>query len=330
MSFSNATPYAAIDVPMPDPRGREVVIAIVKATFDVLDDGRIVPAERPANIRVNDECWQKDDAASSLKFPSDVCIEKGGTDVIVVGDAVSRERVKEMDVAVKVRGVTVPLRVHGERVFYQGALGVAIGPAAPFTRKPIVYEKAYGGMSDDMMIVETRNPSGVGVAKNKADLVGRPAPQIEHPARPHTRASDNHPPVGFGAIMPHWSPRLERAGTFDEVWRDARLPLMPLDYDVRFNNVAHPSLIFEAPLLPGDEVMVHGMSDRGRFALSIPDLRVVVRARFDQSGKVSVRPPIDTLLIRPSDRQFEVVLRKAFFQGRGKDVLREIRVQLHD
>jgi hypothetical protein len=328
MSFSNATPYAALDVPIADHEGRAVVVAIVKGSFSVLDDGRVVPLDQPIAVRVNDELYDPENVEGSIRLPTDVCVEKRGTDVIVVGDAISAQPVTVMDVAVRARNVTVPLRVHGERVFYQGVLGVAIGKAAPFTRKPIVYEKAYGGVSDDAWVVEHRNRAGVGVARSPAELLGRPAPQIEHPTLPHTSASDHHPPVGFGAIRSHWSPRLELSGTFDEVWERTRMPAMPLDFDLRANNQAHPSLIFEPHLAPGDEIAVLGMSLRGAFSFRLPSFPVLLRARSDVSGLVEFRPPIDTLVIEPNERRFEIVARRAFLRGRGNDVLREIRVEL--
>ncbi len=220
----------------------------------------------------------------------------------------------------------MPLRVHGERVFYRGLLNIEIGAAAPFERMPIVYEKAYGGVTEDGWIAEGRNRAGIGVTKRKADLVGKPAPQIEHPARPHRTANDEHPPVGLGAIRSHWSPRREHAGTFDDAWQANRMPVMPEDFDVRANNQAHPSLIFDAALAPGDEIAIVGMSTRGVFSFKIPDLGLVFRARSDAGGRVEAPPVIDTILIEPEARRIEVVARRSFPQGRGKDVLREIRI----
>ncbi len=326
MSFSNATSFAALDVPMPDHEGRPVVVAIVKATFIVLPNGRLVPADVQRPVRINDELYDPDRAESSIRLPTDVCVAKRGTDLIVLGEAISSKMVGAMDVAVRARETTVPLRVHGERVFYQGLMQVQIGPAAPFERKPIVYEKAYGGVGDDPWTIESRNRAGVGVAKRKRDLVGKPAPQIEHPARPHKTADDDHAPVGLGAIRSHWSPRLERAGTFDDVWETTRMPAMPADFDVRANNQAHPSLLFDLPLAPGDEIAVLGMSTRGALSFTLPDLGLVFRARSDVSGRVEHAPVIDTVLIEPEARVVEIIARRAFPQGRGKDVLRELRV----
>ncbi len=330
MALLNATSYKALDVPTVDAKGRDVVVLIVKGTFEVTADGRVIRAAKPAPVRTADVLRDPEDPKSSARYPSDVCPEKRGTDVVVVGEAVSKAPVAAMDVAVRVRKKTVPLRVHGERVFYRGGSDVQIGPAAPFERKPIVYERAYGGASDDLTVYEARNPSGVGVAKNKIDLVGKPAPQIEHPAYPHKSAGDRHPPVGFGAILPHWSPRRDHGGTFDAVWERTRMPFLPLDFDNRYYNVAHPSLIFEEALVEKDPIAVLGMTPSGLFSLEIPRFPVVLRGRMDRSGIRGVRPPVDTVIVEPSRSRFEIVVRSAFPVGRGADVLRELRVDEDD
>jgi hypothetical protein len=322
--FANATPHPAVDVPLTDPSGRDMVVVVVKLSYRVLADGRVVSADPPAKIRAADVPFDPEDPRSSLRYPADVCLEKGGADVIVVGEAISPRPVTVMDVAVKVGERSAPLRVHGERVFYRRLVGMAIGPAAPFERMPVVYEKAYGGASADYAEMEPRNWSGVGVAAREGDLEGQPAPQIEHPARPHGGSGDKHPPMGFGAIPAHWSPRRELAGTFDEAWQKTRMPLLPLDWSPRANNAAHPSLFFEKPLSPGTPVAVLGMSEGGLLSFKLPDPAVVIRARFDVSGQVAARAAIDTLLIEPGERKFEMLVRKALPMGRGRDVLREL------
>lgn len=329
MAFTNATDLAATDIPYVDAEGRDVVIAVVKGTFEIDARGRVQRAEEPSEVRLADVPYDPDAALGSVRYPNDVCTEKRGTDVVVVGEAVSRAPVTVLDVAVRVRELSAPLRVHGERLFYRSITGVKIGPAAPFERKAIVYEKAYGGASSDWGVVEERNPAGVGVAARTSDLVDRPAPQIEHPLRPHLSASDQHAPAGYGAILPHWSPRKEHAGTFDKAWKETRMPMMPLDFDVRYHNFAHPSLQIPEHLVAGDKVAILGMRLEGLFQFDLPRLGVVVHGLFDE-GKVTVRPPVDTLLIEPSRSRFEIVVRAAFPMGRGKNVLREIRVDTDD
>ncbi|MEJ7732191.1 MAG: DUF2169 domain-containing protein [Polyangiaceae bacterium] len=163
------------------------------------------------------------------------------------------------------------------------------------------------------------------MATRTASLVDTPAPQIEHPLRPHTSATDTHAPVGFGAIPPHWSPRRDYAGTFDEVWQQERMPLPPRDYDPRAASVAHPTLCFQPHLVPGDPLGIAGMSLEA-LAFTLPALPVSVIARSDVGGRRVVRPLIDTVLVDTNARRLEVTVRASFPVGRGRDVLRELVV----
>lgn len=326
MSFVNETRHAALPVPLLDREGRDVVVVVVKATFLVGSRGELSIAPDPSPVRLHDVPRDPDDPRSSVALPGDVGLDKLGTDVVVVGDAISPRPVKVMDVAVQVKSRIAPLRVHGPRVFYDGMLGVLIGPAAPFERVPIMYELAWGGATEDLSIVELANPSGVGVASRPADLVGKRAPQIEHPDRPHGSAADRHPPQGYGAIPPHWSPRRELFGTCDERWQASRMPLWPKDIDARFFNVAHPSLRFDEPLVPGDPVRVIGMSLEP-LVFALPALSTRVRARFDGPEREERLVSIDTVVVSPAERRVEVAGRVIVPIGRGKRVLRAIEVR---
>jgi hypothetical protein len=323
MALLNATPHPALDVPITDPTGRRVVVAIIKATFEIDRAGRLVLADEPSPVRVADVLLDPDRPQGSIKYPTDVCVEKRGTDVIVVGSAVAKQPVTHADVIVRAAGIDAPLVVHGERRFYRGVRGIAIGPAAPFEVMPIVYERAYGGANEELSEIEERNPAGVGAART--DLVDQPAPQIEHPARPHRTASDAHPPMGYGATRPHWLPRRTFAGTFDAAWQKDRMPLLPLDYDARFENAAHPSLQIQDPVQPGAPFAVLGMNEAGLLKFELPDLRLVVHGVRD-GGRETVRPAVDTVLVEPSRARVELTARATFAMGRGATSLREIRV----
>jgi hypothetical protein len=324
----NGTPYAAHAVPLVEPDGRHVVVAIVKATYALRDDGKLVRADEQRPVRMADDVHDLENPWSSVRYPSDLCPGKVGTDVVVLGEAVADPPAVVADVAVKVREALVPLRVHGPRVYYRSATGVAVGPAARFERVPIVYELAYGGATADSALVERRNPAGRGVAKKPVDLVDRPAPQIEHPARPITSAADRPDPVGYGAISSHWQPRSDRAGTFDDRWLADRMPLMPHDFDMRHYNVANPALIFEQPLAPGDAVAVLGLAPRGVLRFEIPDVRVRVDARYDHGERLAITPGVDTVLFDVPARRVEIVMRARFVKGRGAMALREVRAEL--
>ncbi len=326
MSFANASPFAAVAVPTIAPDGAEVVVAIAKATFRRGEGGVLRLDDEQSPVRLGDVPSLPDADDSSVRYPSDVATAKRGTDVIVVGDAVSKVPVAAKDVAVRVRGRTVAVRVHGERVYYRSLGGIVVGPAAPFERKPIVYENAYGGATEDFRLVERRNPVGRGVAKRPADLVDRPAPTVEDPAHPITSTSDRPEPAGFGAIAGHWLPRADFAGTFDETWRATRMPLMPLDFDARYWNVAHPLLQFADGLRPGDIIAILGMTLDGLVTVELPPFPVEMHGKTDDGRTISMRPPVDTILVEPGTGRVELVARGTFPRGRGKTMLREIRV----
>jgi hypothetical protein len=324
-SFCNATPYAAVAVPYVAPDGREVVIAIVKATFSTVPGRGLELADAQRPIRLVDVLHYPEAEQSSVRHPGDVCVAKCGTDLVVNGEAISRRPVAAVDVAVSVRELVAPLRVHGERVFYRGAMGVAVGPAALFERKPIVYERAWGGASQDCSVMDRRNPVGRGVARSAAELVDQPAPQIEHPANP-IRGAERHEPAGYGAIPASWSPRADLCGTADEAWKSARMPLMPRDYDLRAANVAHPSLQIDPPLRAGETIRVLAMSEDGLWQAALPDSGLVIRARFADASTEVVRPFADMVLVEPAEGVLELGFRASFAMGRGKRVLREIQV----
>jgi hypothetical protein len=326
LTFSNNTKYAAQAFPFFDRTGRDVVVAVVKASFRIDERGEARLLSKQAPIRPVDEAWDAENPLSSVKLPGDLADRKLGTDVVVIGDAVAPEPVTVLDIGVTVGSRTVPLRVHGPRLFAKRLGGIGITPSVPFHRQPVRYELAFGGASEDWSDVELRNPSGVGIAKRQSDLDGRPAPQIEHPERPHTSGTDRHPPAGFGAVGTHWSPRREFFGTADEFWQQNRCPIFPKDFDIRYYSVAHPALWFEEPVAPGTRVGIVGMSEERVLSFCVPELPISIGARYD-NGSEQQRPRIDTLVMQPNDRLIEVVARAAFPLGR-RNVLRELRADV--
>jgi hypothetical protein len=325
--LTNATRYAVADVPDLDPRGVDVVTALVKATFEVDRSRRVVPADVPSEIRIDEVLTRPGEARSSVRYPSDLGTAKVGTDVVVVGDAFSAKPVTSVDIGIRIRDHFVPIRVHGERRFERDLFRkMVISDPAPFVSMPVVYERAYGGASADWSELEERNWAGVGVAKNSSELSGTPAPQIEHPARPHLSAADRFPPVGSGAIPSHWSPRKDYYGKVDASWKETRAPLPPKDYDPRYANVAHPDLQVFPALSAGDDVSVTSMAESGIFRFGVPALPLIIVGMYSDGSTQVVRPPIDLLLLEPGRARFELLARATFALGRGTRTLREVRV----
>ena len=141
----------------------------------------------------------------SIARPADVCLSKPGTDVVVVGDAVAPEErpVRQLDVMVRVGPLEKHVRAFGPRVWYRHDRQRWVPtPPEPFTRQPIVWESARGGMDVDPRGAgahEPRNPHGCGVAADPRTLEHRPTPSIEDPRDPITSHLDRPAPAGLAA-----------------------------------------------------------------------------------------------------------------------------------
>ncbi|MFO0551172.1 MAG: DUF2169 domain-containing protein [Polyangiaceae bacterium] len=328
--FWNATSYAAQAVNWVDERGADVVVILAKATF-VRRGTDWVRADEQLPIRMADVPTHPEAVAegreSSVRYPSDLGGVKSGADVVVVGEAISPRPTRTIDIAVRAPGKKVAIRVHGERCFYKGPLGIKLGPATPFERIPVSYERAYGGASQDGAIVDWRNPAGRGVFKSESELDGAPAPCIEDPARP-IEGAEAVTPVSLGAIAMWWSPRKDLGGTMDDAWRATRMPLPPRDFDRRFYQVASPQLQMDRPLQEGDVLAVSAMSEGGLCDVTVPALPLVAHLRRNDGSNVAVRFAIDTAVLEPTEGRVAFTLRQIAPLGRGRTLLREVRLDV--
>src|SRR5262249_43396707 len=151
---------------------------IAKQRFGLTRSG-VVHRQPGAQVRLVDDPWDPEAEQSSARFPSDLCLRKPGTDVVVSGSAISprRQPVKELDVSVRVGPVSKRLRVFGTRVWAPGVARMALSAPQPFVELPLRWEDAYGGMdaSDPKKVAhEPRNPLGRGVAADPATLKHQP------------------------------------------------------------------------------------------------------------------------------------------------------------
>jgi hypothetical protein len=305
----NGTSSTVALVPQLGMDGGILMVVLIKELFSIAPGSARVTRVGGAQVRHADEPWDKKaPEASSIQLPADVCIRKPSTDVVVVGNAMSKggQAVKQLDVHIEVGPVAKSLRVFGTRVWYRGALGMALGPPQPFTSVPLKWELAYGGFdasdANKPPVEEARNPLGRGVARDSDALVNQLAPQIEDPRDLISSARTRPAPAGVGAIGRHWEPRRRYAGTADEKWMKERMPLQPLDFDERHNQCATPELICPEYLKGGEMVKLLNLSAGGSYHFALPRLHFAVTARTAQ-GDTDHRPVLDTVLLRPSDEE---------------------------
>ena len=92
MSFSaapdvkNLTPFAFEPAFLADEHGTPLFVPIIKATYVIAANGRLVPAEEQAPVNFGGEFWGNPDA-SSYKLEPECAFMKPATDVVLLGHA---------------------------------------------------------------------------------------------------------------------------------------------------------------------------------------------------------------------------------------------------
>ena len=310
----NNTPFAVAEAVLMDPEGREIFVAVAKATFRWGSNGNaeLSAVEPPIPIAVTDAGGDPP-AASGLVVAGEVTLPKPRVDVLLQGDIILRTPVDQIDCTLEIgQQLRKTVRVFGDRHWRQGAGGAMLpSRPRPFVRMPIDWRRAFGGSDpDDPSCVDRRNPAGQGVRRKPATLEGNPVPNFEDPRAPIANPEANPTPVGWGPIAPHWQSRRDLAGTYDERWEQERFPLLPDDYDPGFLNAAPPDQQL-ARYEPGAEVRLENFTPRGRERFLLPDFAppvTVVDARLiHQLGS-----RVDTVIIEPAERRVSLVARAVY------------------
>jgi len=315
-------------VPQFAPDGSMVAVVMIKEAW-VVDEAQRPWRAGDAEVRLVDEPWDKDaPETSSIRLPSDLVFNKPSTDVVVSGHAVPQngKAVPSLDVLVRVGPVQRLLRVHGPRVWYRGAVGLALTPPQPFEAVPLRWELAYGGADFSHPahpLEEPRNPVGRGLVRNPKDLLEKPAPQIDDPQ--HPAGSSKPVPAGVGPLGRHWAPRRQYVGTYDEAWMRTRMPLPPLDFDPRFNQMAPPELITPTYLKGGELVQLLNLHPLGSMQFNLPRVHFFVGLRTDEAW-AEARAVMDTLVLLPNERRFEMTWRAQLRLPKRANQIRFVQV----
>ncbi len=144
----------------------------------------------------------------------------------------------------KFGAVKKTLYVTGQRVRERRGLS-RIEPAESV---PVRYENAFGGTGVDENGEPTEwaeNPIGKGFEAHRTD--DGPVPQVYANSTEAEQIAWQRvvQTAGLGPIAPHWSPRRDRAGTYNEMWKQTRFPDLPEDFDFSFYNAAPAGLMLD-------------------------------------------------------------------------------------
>lgn len=315
LQLTNLTPFQAERALLCDPVGNHVWVVVVKGTFHWKEDGTtdLAAAQEPVCLEPR---WVGKPGGSSLLREAELVYAHPGTDVTLNATAYAPEEepVESLVAEVRVGPLEKRVRVVGDRRWKRGPLRTSPGRAEPFTSLPIRYERAFGGNSPGGEEHDTRNPIGCGFALDPFALHELPVPNLEHPDDPITVGGRPAQPVGFGPIPPDWSPRRERAGTFDDAWRRDRLPRWPVDFDPRFFQSAADGLASDAALRGGEEVDLVHLTPSSRMRFRLPRQRLTVDTRI-AGRRIRHAVQLDRVILEPDDARVILVWRAALACG---------------
>ena len=316
LQLQNHSPFNAYIALFPDEKGVDTLYVMIKATFDIGEKIRVSEEQLPFYLA--DEYWGDPDT-SSLKYASELHLTKPGTDVVLVGEACAKDERSsvQLDVMVSVANQSKTVRVFGDRYWSNSAMGMRSTSPMPFTRMPLLFERAFGGVhkvdtEQEEVLYEARNPVGTGFCgkRKKQEIEGMMLPNLEDPGTLITLPHDRPTPAAFGFIAPAWEPRKSLAGTYDDQWQKNRAPYLPLDFSPKFFHSAHPDLTFVNNLQGGEPVLLYNVSPFGPLKFKVPRCKFTVPVRIsgnNQSADVS----LESLVFEPSKMNFTMLWRGA-------------------
>jgi len=306
LKINNRTPLDVKLVPYTDHNSDNFATIIAKGTFSLKDGSKeIIFAEKQRSL-VNSDQYFGEIEDSSIKYESDLAAKKIATDIVLIGHAISkgREPCEFLDVTLAVNRAQKSVRVFGNRYWEKPWGAWKISTPEKFIQMPLRYENAFGGGliqkdADEPLKIYGANPVGKGFWLTDS-VQNVQLPNLENPRCLIEKPCDQPTPVGFGFISKSWHPRLNYAGTYDNAWEELQMPLLPLDFDERYFNGAHPDFI--VPLLSGGEtISISNVSEQGLISFNLPTASVQINLSI--KGKAaSYRALLDTVVIEPDEQ----------------------------
>jgi len=312
-----------------------ILVTLVKATYTIATPQTLTfDPTMQMPVCMGGETWG-DPQTTSYQYEPEVAFIKPHTDVILMGDAISRRGpVSHLDVYLNLANIKKTVKVFGHRQWVKSGLSWSATQAKPFEAMPLTYEHAFGGylpgsQNTEHPIADPRNPFGVGYRclKGETTPLFRRLPNLENPKQLIQSPQDQPEPIGFGFTMPNWSSRIHYAGTYDKAWQDNRMPLLPTDFDRRFLNAAPPDQILETRLQGNERVIVRNASKLGDLDFCLPGIVDPICEVDLISGKTeTLQTELDTVIINTKDNLVLLLWRQHLVLNNGVEDINMIRI----
>jgi len=332
LQLINNTPFQAALAVMTDKNGAEKAVVAVKATFSLPHENQPVwLADKQIPILYCDEYWDQP-GKSSIKFPVDLVLGKAGTDIGLVGHAYSSHEtpVQRLQACLQVGVYKKEILIFGNRRWKKRNFlpGFEISAPEPFIKMALRLELAFGGedQDDNKNGYDRNNPLGSGFCVSEQNIEGRSLPNLENPVELIQNWHDEPAPACFGFVSSSWLPRVRYAGTYDDQWRKQRSPLLPQDFELRFNNAAMPDLCAIPFLEGGERVGLLNLSKDIIPEFNLPNLKVKVFFKIGYEIHAQLAE-LQTLIFDPDENRFCMVWGSACGFGKQLSQMRYVGIK---
>jgi hypothetical protein len=320
MEFINSTRMVAGYTMGMEPSGRELLVVVVKGTFDIPEEsgGTLQLSEEQVPLVMSD-VFYGEPGLSAPKYEIDYAPSKLRCDVVLNGSAYAPDGrpAERVTVGMTVGRWSKSFRVLGDRIW--SAKGLAARPSDPerFTVQPFSYGTAFGGV-DNRLADPARhaafmpNPAGRGFIKHSPPqaLDGEPAPNTEALDAAIADPTGRYAPMAFGSIGRQWEPRYRFAGTYDQHWLDDIFPFLPADFDSRYYQAAPLDQQLAIPTQPQPVSLLNLTAD-GRRDFLLPHFEAPVHVFPKQGSREDLTAHLDTIVMEPDHNRVTMAWRVA-------------------
>jgi hypothetical protein len=326
MKFTNVTAFPATWTMGFQRDGRELLVAIVKATFRMPSgqgEAATVHDEQQPLVRA-DEFVDEPGLSAPLR-ETDFAHMKPACDVLLLGHARAPGggMARRLVAGLRVGTMSKQFTVVGDRQWRKSLLGVvSASEAVPFSAMSVGYERAFGGIDNTTLARTGRvdtfiaNPAGRGYWRHTDHIDGQPLPNTEETTRPVSQHDGDYRPMALTPVGRHWAPRHRYAGTYDDRWLDEQAPFWPDDFDERYFQAAPADQVIAHPQ-GGEEVVLQHLTADGLRAFQLPRLAMPVTFVPHRGRDVTRDAVLDTIVLEPDEERFTLTWRASIALGKS-------------
>lgn len=287
--------------------GRNVLIVIVKATYQIIPENSelIIHTEQQPIIQADVSTGKP--GYSAVIYETDFSTYKPFCDVLLNGYAhiPHGEISTQVDVSMKIKGyINKSFRVKGHRTWKHPR-------PAKFNKMSISYDNAFGGIDSTDLVklkIYMPNPVGTGYSYHKKNISDLALPNTEEIGDSITRPDGKYTPMSYGPIGRAWPSRVGYAGTYDQKWIENTMPFYPEDFDYRYFQCAPPEQ--QMPHIKGgEEVNLVNLSKYGHLSFTLPEQNIPVTVIFKKGTSVQYQSVVDTVIFEPEYERVIMVSR---------------------